>query len=69
MNADASSGLDVAASLALDNRWLPLAILVTAAAALLTGVFATVTALAAYRRSRRQSPETVNKPELTGIAG
>lgn len=69
MNADASSGVEVAASIAIDNRWLPLAIFVTVVAALLAGVVATVAGLAAFRRSRRKEAAGVNNPELTGIAG
>lgn len=68
MNADASGGMEVATSMAIDNRWLPLAIVLTGIIALFTGGVALVTGRAAVRRSRRQKTETVDTPELSGIA-
>jgi hypothetical protein len=65
MNADASSGVDAAVSVALDNRWLPLAVLMTGLLFLLTGVGATLTGLAAFRKSNRQTTGIVDQPEFT----
>jgi hypothetical protein len=68
MNADASSGVDAAVSVALDNRWLPLAVLMTGLLFLLTGVGATLTGLAALRQSKQQTTATVDQPEFTDVA-
>ncbi|HXV71230.1 MAG TPA: hypothetical protein VEB69_07470 [Acidimicrobiia bacterium] len=69
MNEDASSGVNTALSVAIANRWLPLAALVTGLIFLVTGVGATLTGLAAFRRARQQTTATVDKPELSDVAG
>jgi hypothetical protein len=70
MNADASSGVDTAVSVALDNRWLPLAFLMTGLIFLLTGLGAMLTGVAAFRRSRRRTTTpAVDQSELTEVAG
>lgn len=69
MNADASEGVRVAASMAIKNAWLSLVILVMAIVALFTGGIAVVTGIKAFRQSRRQQSVAVdNRPGLKGIA-
>lgn len=69
MNADASEGVEVAASLAINNAWLSLAILLVGVVTLFIGGLALLTGIKAFRSSNRHPVETVDNPELTRVAG
>jgi hypothetical protein len=69
MNADASKGVEVAASMAINNEWLSLAILLVGVVTLLIGGLALLTGIKAFRSSNRHSVEAVDNPELTRVAG
>jgi len=59
MNADASEDVDVRASMAIGNAWIPLATAVTAVLALVTTGITVMTGMAAFR-----GPKTPEMPSL-----
>jgi hypothetical protein len=62
MNADASQDVEVRASMAISNAWIPLATMVTTVLALLTTGIAVITGMAAFRRPKTsQAPSPVER--------
>lgn len=68
MNDDASAGVDISASIGVDNPWLPVGIPVVAIAGLISGALAAVAAVFALRRPRAIASTPAEEPRQEPIS-